>query len=126
MTVNSPHSASLNRVSLYHKLRVPLAHFRKKSLFNSAKEAYQLGLITRVVTSTELTSATEELALKLCQMSPLALKRTRDLMYQMEDMSFKDVPEAALQALSAAFDSEDGKEARAAFIEKRKPKWTGR
>jgi enoyl-CoA hydratase/carnithine racemase len=47
-------------------------------------------------------------------------------MYQMEDMPFKDVPEAALQALSAAFDSEDGKEARAAFIEKRKPKWTGR
>jgi enoyl-CoA hydratase/carnithine racemase len=64
--------------------------------------------------------------LKLCQMSPLALKRTRDLMYQMEDMPFKDVPETALQALSAAFDSEDGKEARAAFIEKRKPKWTGR
>jgi enoyl-CoA hydratase/carnithine racemase len=47
-------------------------------------------------------------------------------MYQMEDMPFKDVPETALQALSAAFDSEDGKEARAAFIEKRKPKWTGR
>jgi enoyl-CoA hydratase/carnithine racemase len=92
----------------------------------SAQEAYQLGLITRVVPAKELASATEELALKLCQMSPLALKRTRDLMYQMEDMPFKDVPETALQALSAAFDSEDGKEARAAFIEKRKPKWTGR
>ena len=92
----------------------------------SAQEAYQLGLITRVVPAKELASATKELALKLCQMSPLALKRTRDLMYQMEDMPFKDVPETALQALSAAFDSEDGKEARAAFIEKRKPKWTGR
>jgi enoyl-CoA hydratase/carnithine racemase len=92
----------------------------------SAQEAYQLGLITRVVPSKELARATEELALKLCQMSPLALKRTRDLMYQMEDMPFKDVPETALQALSAAFDSEDGKEARAAFIEKRKPRWTGR
>ncbi len=92
----------------------------------SAQEAYRLGLITRVVPANELARATGELALKLCQMSPLALKRTRDLMYQMEDMPFKDVPETALQALSAAFDSEDGKEARAAFIEKRKPKWTGR
>lgn len=92
----------------------------------SAKEAYQLGLITRVVPAQQLASATEELALKLCQMSPLALKRTRDLMYEMEDMPFKDVPEKALQALSASFDSEDGKEARAAFIEKRKPKWVGR
>lgn len=92
----------------------------------SAQEASQLGLITRVVPSAELSTATEELARKLSQMSPLALKRTRDLMYRMEDMPFNEVPEAALQALSAAFDSEDGKEARAAFIEKRKPKWTGR
>lgn len=92
----------------------------------SAAEAFQLGLITRVVPATDLTKASKELALKLCQMSPLALRRTRDLMYQMEDMPFKDVPETALKALSAAFDSEDGKEARAAFIEKRRPKWTGR
>lgn len=92
----------------------------------SAQEASQLGLITRVVPAAELAAATEELALKLCQMSPLALKRTRDLMYEMEDMPFSEVPEAAVQALSAAFDSEDGKEARAAFIEKRKPIWSGK
>lgn len=92
----------------------------------SAQEAYQLGLITRVVPADRLGEASVELADKLCKMSPLALKRTRDLMYQMEDMPFSDVPEAALKALSASFDSEDGKEARAAFIEKRAPKWTGR
>ncbi len=92
----------------------------------SAQEAYKFGLITKVVPRIGLTHAVEELALKLCQMSPLALKRTRDLLYQMEDMPFTEVPEAALRALSATFDSEDGKEAKAAFLEKRKPKWTGR
>tara|TARA_Y100000385_G_C12507348_1_gene389754 strand:+ start:88 stop:441 length:354 start_codon:yes stop_codon:yes gene_type:complete len=92
----------------------------------SAKEAYQLGLITRVVPTAELAASTVALAMKLCQMSPLALKRTRDLMYEMEGMPFSEVPEAALQALSASFDSEDGKEARAAYIQKRKPKWTGK
>lgn len=92
----------------------------------SAQEAYKFGLITKVVPRIGLTNAVEELALKLCQMSPLALKRTRDLLYQMEDMPFTEVPEAALRALSATFDSEDGKEAKAAFLEKRKPKWTGR
>ncbi|MDA9004268.1 enoyl-CoA hydratase/isomerase family protein [Gammaproteobacteria bacterium] len=92
----------------------------------SAQEAYQLGLITKIVPRNKLSSATEKLALKLCQMSPLALKRTRDLMYQMEDMPFAQVPDAALRALSATFDSQDGKEAKTAFIEKRKPKWTGR
>ena len=92
----------------------------------SAQEAHQLGLITKIVPRNKLSRATEKLALKLCQMSPLALKRTRDLMYQMEDMPFAQVPDAALRALSATFDSQDGKEAKAAFIEKRKPKWTGR
>jgi len=47
-------------------------------------------------------------------------------MYQMEDMSFADVPEAAAEALAAAFDSRDSKEARKAYIEKRKPIWTGK
>jgi 1,4-dihydroxy-2-naphthoyl-CoA synthase len=41
-------------------------------------------------------------------------------------MPFAQVPDAALRALSATFDSQDGKEAKTAFIEKRKPKWTGR
>jgi len=92
----------------------------------SAQEAYKFGLITKVVPRIGLTNAVEELALKLCQMSPLALKRTRDLLYQMEDMPFTEVPEAALRALSATFDSEDGKEAKAAFLEKRKPAWKNR
>ena len=44
----------------------------------------------------------------------------------MEDMDFSEVPECALEALSSAFDSEDSKEARKAFREKRVPVWTGR
>jgi len=91
-----------------------------------AEEAQQLGLITRRVASDTLTTEAKKLALKIAGMSPLALKRTRDLLYQMEDMRFADVPEAALSALSAAFDSEDSKEARRAFLEKRKPVWRGK
>ena len=47
-------------------------------------------------------------------------------MYQMEDTDFRDVPEAAVEAVSSAFDTEDSKEARLAFNQKRKPVWTGR
>ena len=92
----------------------------------SAAEAEGLGMITRCVPHQDLQKETRSLALQLARMSPLALKRTRDLMYEMENMNFAEVPEAALKALSGTFDSADGKEARQAFLEKREPQWTGK
>jgi len=91
----------------------------------SALEAHRLGLITKVVPAEKLRDESRSLAIKISKMSPLALKTTRDLMYQMEDMNFSEVPEAALEALSSSFDSEDSKEARKAFLQKRKPVWRG-
>ena len=88
--------------------------------------AARLGLITRMVPAENLRDEAIKLAARIAAMSPLALKRTRDLLYQMEDMSFEEVPNAALDAVSSAFDSEDSREARKAFLEKRKPIWTGR
>lgn len=92
----------------------------------SATEAANLGLITRVVPGEHLEAETVALAARIASMSPLALKRTKKLLYEFEDMNFDQVPEAALDALSSAFNSEDSKEARKAFCEKRKPKWTGK
>lgn len=91
-----------------------------------AAEADRLGLVTRVVPAAELLSQARKLAHKVAAMSPLALKRTRDLIYRMEDMHFEEVPQAAVEALSTAFDSEDSREARRAFLEKRQPRWTGK
>ncbi len=91
-----------------------------------ASEAGRLGLVTKVVPRAELESATRSLGLRLAAMSPLALKITRDLIYEMENMDFKDVPRRALEATSGAFASEDSKEARRAFNEKRASIWKGR
>lgn len=98
--------------------------FTGKSL--GAAQAERMGLITKVVGAGSLLYEADKMAAKIAEMSPLALKRTRDLLYKMEDMDFAEVPETAVDALSAAFDSEDSQEARAAYIEKRKPVWTGR
>lgn len=91
----------------------------------SASQAESLGLITRVVDKNSLLEESRALAAKIATMSPLALQRTRDLMYQMEDMPFSDVPRVALKALAETFDSDDSKEARNAFLEKRPPVWKG-
>jgi len=91
-----------------------------------AEEAARLGLITRVVPARNLQKETLRLASRIAAMSPLALRRTRETLYRMESMDFSAVPEAALEALASAFDSEDSREARRAFLEKRAPRWTGR
>ncbi|GLQ07795.1 enoyl-CoA hydratase/isomerase family protein [Sneathiella chinensis] len=91
-----------------------------------AAEAASLGLITRMVPRDSLRDETLKLANKIADMSPLALRTTRELMYRVEDMSFREVPPTALDSLAMAFASEDSKEARKAFIEKRKPVWKGK
>ncbi len=91
----------------------------------SAKEADRLGLLTKVVPRNELETETMRLASRLAEMSPLALRSTRELMYRMETMDFAHVPATALDAVALAFDSEDSREARKAFNEKRKPVWKG-
>ena len=88
-----------------------------------ATQAAAMGLITRVVPHESLEAETLKLARKVASMSPLAIKRTRKLLFAMEDMDFSEVPDVALKALSEAFASEDSKEARLAFREKRKPHW---
>jgi len=92
----------------------------------SAAEAERSGLITKIVPREKLREETLTLAKEIAAMSPLALSRTREFMYRLEDMDFADVPEAALDAVSSAFDSADSREARLAFNEKRSPVWTGK
>ena len=91
-----------------------------------AEEAGALGLVTKVVPRSELETETNRLACRLAGLSPLALKVTRDLIYEMEDMPFAEVPRRAARAISEAFASEDSLEARRAFNEKRAPVWKGR
>lgn len=92
----------------------------------TATEAERLGLITRAVPAAELRTETMALATRIAAMSPLTLKITRKFIYDVADLDFEDVPEAALKVVSEAFESEDSKEARRAFKEKRKPEWKGR
>lgn len=92
----------------------------------SAAEADKYGMVTKVVARAQLHDETMDLAKRLAQMSPRALRVTRELMYKMESMDFSEVPETAAKAISDAFASADSIEARRAFLEKRKPVWTER
>jgi len=91
-----------------------------------AAEAHRIGLVNRVVAPQDLMPVCLELAEKLAAKPPLALCYARDAVNRALATSLAEGLdyESYLHALTCA--TEDKKEGVAAFLEKRKPVFTGR
>jgi enoyl-CoA hydratase len=89
-------------------------------------EALRIGLVDRVVPDAELWDATMEIARTISGNAPLAIKAAKITIAQvLKDPNERDMD--AIKAISTAcMDSEDFREGRTAFMEKRKPKFKGR
>ncbi|MBV8715630.1 MAG: enoyl-CoA hydratase/isomerase family protein [Chloroflexi bacterium] len=91
-----------------------------------ADEALRIGLINRVVASDELENHVFELAQTIASNAPLSVAASRLTITQLlTDPQERDV-DAVVRASAVCFDSEDYREGRAAFLEKRKPQFKGR
>jgi len=91
-----------------------------------ADEAHRIGLINRVVPADELEANVFEVAHQMAANAPLSIAASKLAIEQvLRDPEDRD-PEALARAAAACFDSEDYREGRAAFREKRPPRFTGR
>jgi len=91
-----------------------------------AREAFELGLVTRVVAASELMQEAHALAKKLLCNSPEAMRATKRLLSAFESRHLDEQIEAAIQANVDARATEDFREGVRSFLEKRKPSWTSR
>ena len=91
-----------------------------------ADEALRIGLVNRVVPADELESTVFGIARQIAANAPLSVTASKlaiDLVLQ--DPAQRDLDGLAV-ASAACFDSEDYREGRAAFLEKRPPQFKGR
>ncbi|MBA2875172.1 enoyl-CoA hydratase/isomerase family protein [Thermaerobacillus caldiproteolyticus] len=92
----------------------------------SAKEAYELGIVNRVVAPELLLEETMRFARKLAKQPPLSVRFIKEAVHKAVDYSIYEGMQFERKNFYLLFSSEDQKEGMRAFIEKRKPHFQGR
>ena len=91
-----------------------------------ADEALRIGLLTEIAPPEKLMQRTHELAAQLMECSPLSLLYTKRLLSDHARAELDLHIEAAIRENAGIRASADFREGITAFLEKRKPNWTGR
>ncbi len=91
-----------------------------------AKEALDIGLVNQVVPGEGLLAAAREMAQQIAALPPLALAVAKRAFYQGAEGDFDAAVQTETFGLDYLFKTQDHKEAVAAFLEKRTPKFQGR
>lgn len=92
----------------------------------SAREAYEMGLVSRIVPGADLASAVDALARTLAGFSPTALGLAKEAAATSTDMEYGAALRYLRELLTLVALSDDAREGIKAFFEKRAPNWTGR
>lgn len=114
-----------------HRLTRLVGPARTKDLVWSGRtievdEAERLGLVNRVVPAETLAKEAEAYIRELVAAPPIPVSLTKTLIGRSGETSLEAALERDAQAQTTAVESEDHREAVAAYLEKRPPRFTGR
>jgi len=92
----------------------------------NAGRAYEIGLVNKVFPPDQLLPEATSFAKKLAGMPAFAVKMAKHSMNYGFDLALDNANRLELQCFSECFSTDDQKEGMKAFLEKRKPVFTGR
>jgi enoyl-CoA hydratase len=93
--------------------------------FLSADEALDAGLVSRVVGADEYLTIAMELAHEMAKKGPVALKIGKEAIIKAHELSLTEGIQYERKIFYLLFSTQDQKEGMKAFMEKRKPQFTG-
>jgi enoyl-CoA hydratase len=92
----------------------------------SAKEALEFGIVNRVVPVGDFLNEALKLADEIASRAPLAVRAAKKMINASYESSLTNGLAEEKHAFYQLFDTEDQKEGMKAFVEKRKPNWSGK
>jgi len=91
-----------------------------------AQDALQMGLVSEIVADAEVEKRALEMAQQIAALPPLAVEQIKEAVLRGLDASLEAGLALEAKAIQLLFSSQDQKEGMAAFIGKRKPKFSGK
>ena len=91
-----------------------------------ANEAYRLGLVEEVVEPDALMERAEKIAGKIASKAPFAVQVCKKIINNTAELDFTSAAAFEIQGFTSVFATEDRIEGTNAFVEKRKPNWSGK
>jgi enoyl-CoA hydratase/carnithine racemase len=89
----------------------------------SAKRAYDVGMINKIVPDDQLMAEAEKIAERFCELSPVAVQGMKESMIRASSLDYAAVDHITDYVQTRVLHSEDRKEGSKAFLEKRKVEW---
>lgn len=92
----------------------------------NAQRAYEIGLVNKVFPQATLLDETKKFARKLAGMPAFAIKMAKESINYGYDLTLDNANKLEVQCCAQCFSTQDQKEGMKAFLEKRKPVFTGK